>query len=92
MDLVIIGVAIVVCFGLIGLTYWAVVTKKYEDGDLLEKVQHMSNLSSELVETAILYKQMGMDKESEEAMEEAVRLDTMVWGVINGDPDAAKNI
>jgi len=84
------GGTIFVVFGLIALTVWATMTKKYDDGDTLEKIQHISNLSSELVETSLLYKQMGMDKESQEAMAEAVRLDTIVWGVINGDTNATK--
>lgn len=80
----VIGGTIFVCTALICLTVWAVMTKKYDDGCSLEEIQHLSDLSAGLVDTAVIYKQIGMDKEAEEAMQEAIRLDTMVWDVING--------
>lgn len=81
---ILIGTVIVVCFALIGLSVWGVMTKKYDDGQTLEEIQHLSDLVVELVETAEIYKKIGMDKESQEAYDEAARLNAKVWEVING--------
>jgi nitrogen fixation-related uncharacterized protein len=76
--------AILLVFTIIGLTVWAVMTKKYDDGDTLDEIQHLSDLAAELADTAQIYKRIGMDKEAQEAFEESERLNARVWEVING--------
>jgi hypothetical protein len=82
--MILIGAVIAVCFTLIGLSIWGVMTKKYDGGDSLEKIQHLSDIAMELTETGEIYQKIGMEKEAQEAFDEAARLNTMVWEVING--------
>ena len=82
LEMILVGGAIVVCAVLITLTYWAVVTKEYSNP--LDEIQHLSDTAAELVDTAQVYKDHGMDQEALECMEEAERLNKKVWEVING--------
>lgn len=74
--------AILVVIGIVCLTVWAVMTKKYDNP--LEDIQRLSDRAAALADTALLYQRMGMEKEAQEALDESERLNAQVWEVING--------
>lgn len=78
-----IGGGILVCIVLCALSVWAVLTKP--ENDVLKQLQNLSDKSAALAESAVIWRMMGMHKEAEESMAEAVRLDTLMWAVINGE-------
>lgn len=81
--MIVVCVGIVVTLVVIALTYWAVVTRK-SGGDDLDRIQKLADAAAALADTAVIYRQIGMDKEAEEAFAESERLNLMVIDAING--------
>jgi hypothetical protein len=79
MLILILGILLVIA--LVAASVWAVLRSKSKNS--LDEIQHLANMAAALAETAVLYRQLGMNQEADEAWADAERLNKIVWDVIN---------